>query len=128
MHQIDEPKFQILFHDHGIKEVVVRKDCRYTAEDVWRSVELGESHSPGKRFGVLMRAEEGAEVSGEARRAAASERYREHADALALCSSNLMQSIAGNLFVKINRPKVPTRFFDDREKAMAWLKERKEAG
>src|ERR1043166_8353604 len=111
MYQIEEPTFRLLFHEEEIKEVVVKKDCSYSADDVWRSVELAEDYMPGKRFGVLIRAEEGGQVSSDARRAAATERYYQHTGALALCSDNVMQSITGNLFVRINRPKVQTRFW-----------------
>lgn len=62
------------------------------------------------------------DASADARRAGASEEYSRHVAALALYSNRLHETIMGNLFLKINRPRVPTRFFDNREKALAWLR------
>jgi hypothetical protein len=42
--------------------------------------------------------------------------------AVALCSGNLSLKILGSLYIKINKPMIPTKFFDDREKGKAWLK------
>jgi len=57
---------------------------------------------------------------------AASIAYSEYTRALALCSDKLYLRIMGNLFLKVNRPIVPTRFFEKREDALQWL--RKKAG
>jgi hypothetical protein len=43
--------------------------------------------------------------------------------AVALYSNNLTLKIIGNLYIKLKRPASPTKFFDDRSKAIQWLKD-----
>ena len=71
-----------------------------------------------------MDGEENAKVSPEARRAVASEEYNKNVMALAVFSEKTLENIMGNLFVKINRPKVTTSFFDNRDNALQWLNDR----
>lgn len=75
-----------------------------------------------KKFYVLFEGEEDADVSSDARRAGASEEYTKHVAALALYSNKMHEIIIGSLFLKINRPKVPTKFFDNRDEAILWLR------
>ena len=90
--------------------------------DVWEAQDMSMSYVPGKKVYVLMETEDDFNVTVDARRAGASEKYAQHANALALYSKRLYEAILGNLFLKVNRPHVKTRFFDNREKAIEWLK------
>jgi hypothetical protein len=122
MKEFDTEAFRMVLHDDLLKEFIVKKDHELRESDVRMSLRLTEQHYPGVKFFVLLEAEAGAAVSHDARRLAASPEYSRHTAALALHSSNVLMAIAGNLFLKINRPKVPTRFFEDREKAIGWLR------
>ena len=122
MKEFETAAFRMLIHDNLLKEVIVKKGVTLQEKDVWESRDLSAAYKPGLKLYVIMEGEEGAEVSPDARRAAASDDYSKHTAALALGGSSLYQAIAGNLFLKINKPKVPTRYFDSREKALAWLK------
>ncbi len=123
MKEIDGGNFVLKLHDDLIKEVIVKKDRTFSLEDVKLSFELSDRENPGARYYTLVRGEEGSSVSSDARRAVASEQYNNRNAALALCQTNTAQKIGGNLFLKVNRPKVPTRFFEDDQKALEWLRE-----
>lgn len=112
----------MIIHDDLIKEIKVKKNVTLQANDIWESRDLTINYIPDKKFYVLLEGEEDSSVSGEARRAAASEEYKQHVAALALCSNKLHEKIIGSLFLNINKPKVPTKFFDNREDALVWLK------
>jgi hypothetical protein len=114
--------FIMTIHDDLLIEFKIKKDKTLEPKDVWESRDLSVNYLPGKKFLVLMEAADDIEISGEARRAGASEEYSKHVAALALNSSNLLYKIMGSLFLKINKPKIPTRFFDDRDDAIRWLK------
>lgn len=114
--------FLMKIHDDLLIEFKIKRDVTLQAVDVWESRDMSVDHIPGKKFLVLFEADDGADVSGDARRAGASEEYTRHVDALALYSQKLHEKIIGNLFLKINKPLVPTKFFDDRDEAIAWLK------
>lgn len=116
--------FKLRIHDNLLKEIIVRKNQTLEAKHVWESKELSKKVKPSEKFYVLIEGEEGASVSSEARRAAASDEYSRYTAALALCSDSTYMSIMGNLFLKINKPKVPTCFFEDKSKAMKWLENR----
>lgn len=122
MKTFETKAFLMTIHDDLMIEFKVKKNTTLQASDVWESRDLSIQHIPEKKFFVLFEADENADISGDARRAGASDEYTKHVAALALYSTKLHEKIIGNLFLKINRPKVPTQFFDDRDKAIAWLK------
>ncbi len=122
MKEFETDVFKMVIHDDLIKEVTVKKNKTFTEKDVWHSRDLSVQYKPEAKFLVLMEGEENSSVSSGARGAAASDEYHKNVAALALFSEKMMESILGNLFLKINKPKVPTRFFDNREKALEWLK------
>lgn len=103
-------------------EFKVKKNVNLQESDVWESRDLSVNYIPGRKFFVLFEGDEDASVSGDARRVGASEEYAKHVAALALFSNKMHEIIIGSLFLKINRPKVPTKFFDNREEAIAWLR------
>ena len=114
--------FKMTIHDNLIKEVKVKKNHTLSEKDVWESRDLSVRYKPNVKFFVLIEGEENTSVTVGARDAAASAEYFESVAALALHSKKMLEAIMGNLFLKINRPKVPTKFFDDREKALEWLR------
>ena len=114
--------YDMIVHDDLLIEFKVKKNVTLQASDVWESRDQSVAYLPGKKFFVLFEGDEDASVSGDARRAGASEEYTKHVAALALYSNKFHENIIGSLFLKINKPKVPTKFFDDRDKAIAWLK------
>lgn len=60
-------------------------------------------------------------TSREARELAASPEHSTHHGAVAFCSDKLAYKILGKLYIKINRPKVPTKYFTKRKEAVKWL-------
>ena len=106
----------------GYLEFKVKKDSLLEPEDLWLSRKQSLEYAPGKKFAVLMEAQDFFQIGSETRRVAASKEYSDGMIAVALCSSNLSLKILGSLYIKINRPQIPTKFFDDREKGKEWLK------
>jgi hypothetical protein len=121
MKEFDTSAFKMIIYDNLLKEIRVKKNIKYSEKDVWKSRDLSLEYKPGAKFFVLFEGEDGSTVSAAARSAAASDDYFKHVAALALYSDKTLESIMGNLFLKINKPKVPTRFFDKRDRALAWL-------
>jgi hypothetical protein len=122
MKTFDEKHYFMTIHENGLIEFKVKKGISFTAEDVWLSRDQSVNYKPGRKFYVLMESEEEFNPTPDARRAGASKEYAQHVAALAFYSSNVVLKIVGNLFIKVSRPVVPTRFFDEREKAIEWLK------
>lgn len=122
MKTFETSAFIMSIHDDLLIEFKVKKNVNLQATDVWESRDMSVNYMPGKKFFVLFEGDEDASASGEARRAGASEEYTKHVAALALYSNKAYERIIGSLFLKINKPLVPTEFFDNREQAIAWLK------
>jgi len=121
MKQFETNAFTLVIHDNLLKEFKVKKNVMLQEKDVWESRDLSVKYKPNTKFFVLVEGEENSQVSADARRAVASDEYYKDVAALALYSNKTLGAIGGNLFLKVNRPKVPTRFFDNREKALKWL-------
>lgn len=109
-------------HDDLLIEFKVKKDVTLKASDIWQSREQSTSYLAGKKFFVLMESEGTFTPSADARAAGASEEYTKHVSAVALFSNKSYEAIMGTLYLKISKPKVPTRFFDNRQKALEWLR------
>lgn len=122
MKQFETNAFNMTIHDDLLIEFKVKKNVKLQEKDIWESRDLSVQAFPGKKFFVLFEVEDNFDVSADARKAGASEEYSRHVAALALYSNRMHETIMGNLFLKINRPRVPTHFFDNREKAIAWLR------
>ena len=124
MKQFETDVFKVIIHDNLIKEFTVKKGIVLEEKHLWESVQLSEKYKPGSRYFVLFEGEENSDITADAKRAGASAEYAKYVAALALYSDKMLETIRGNLFLKINRPIVPTRFFDNREKAMDWLRQK----
>jgi hypothetical protein len=122
MEHYESENFSVTIHDDLLKEFVVKKDRELQADDVKASLNFSAQVSPGAKFFVLFEVQDGGRISHEARTVGASAEYHGHTAALALCSSALPMAITGNFFLKINRPKVPTRYFEERAGALEWLR------
>jgi len=110
-------------HDDLLIEFIVKKDVKLQESDIWESKQLSLDYLPGKKFVVLMESEGYMDASADARKAGASEEYSHHVKAVAMYRTKLHETVLGKLYLQISKPFVPTRFFDNREKALAWLRE-----
>lgn len=122
MKNFDSPNFTMNVHNNGLVEFKIKKGVSLTESDVWLSRDISTGELPGKKFVVLTEAEDEFKVTQGARQAGASKEYAQHVKAHALYTNHLTLKILSNLFIKVSKPVVPTRFFDDREKALEWLK------
>lgn len=126
MQTFDTERFTMKVHDNGLVEFTVRKGVTLTEDDVWLSNRLSTQHLPGKKLYVLTEAEGEFNPTPDARKAGASDKYASSVAAHALCSDDLTLKILGNLFISISRPKAKTKFFDERARALEWLKKQME--
>jgi hypothetical protein len=109
-------------YEDGYLEFKVKRDSLLEPDDLWLSRKQSLEYAPGKKFAVLMEAQDFFQIGSETRRVGASKEFSDGMTAVALCSGNLSLKILGSLYIKINKPPIPTKFFDDREKGKEWLK------
>ncbi len=121
MQKFETDIFYMTIHPNALIEFKVKKNCVLKAKDVWQSQEMSINYMPNTKFFVLMEAEGDFELSLDGRQAGASKQYSQHVNALALYSKSITHNILGNVFMKFSRPHTPTKFFDDKQKALNWL-------
>ncbi|HQQ92969.1 MAG TPA: STAS/SEC14 domain-containing protein [Bacteroidia bacterium] len=124
MKEFDQDHFRMRISDDLIKEICVKENKTLNAEDMKLTKDLSLQYKPNSRFYVLLEGEDNSNLTSEARQLAASSEYSRYTAALALCSTKLTHRVMGNLFLKVSQPKVPTRFFENRQDALTWLRQK----
>lgn len=122
MKKFDNDIYTMTIHEDFFVEFVVKQDAVLKEKDVWLSKQQAEEAYPNKKFYVMLSGEEFFQVTRETRDIAASEKFSTHLAAVALYSKELAMKILGNLYIKINKPIVPTKFFTDKSEAELWLR------
>jgi hypothetical protein len=122
MKRFETEVYTMVVNDNRLIEFKVKKDATLRASDIWQSRDQSWECYPGEKFFVLMESEGSFTPSADARGAGASDEYTKHVKAVAMFSNKMYESIMGSLYLKVNKPKVPTRFFDNRDKALEWLR------
>ena len=122
MKTFETAAYSMSIHNDTYLEFLGKRHVILNENDIWQSKEQAEAYMPGKKFYVLMGGEQFFQVSKEGREAAASDKFSTHLNAVALFSNELSLKILGSLYIKINKPNIPTRFFNDRTKAEQWLR------
>lgn len=109
-------------HDDGFAELLIKNEAVYDAKDILDGKRFATEYLPGKKIYFLLELEGEAYTTKEARELAASSEHATHHGAIAICSNRLPYQLLGNLYIRINKPKAPTRFFSNRNDAVKWLR------
>lgn len=83
--------------------------------------------SEGQPYTVLVVAEQLVTFSHEARELLASKQFMGMTVAKAIVFDGLGQRILGNFYLHVNKPHIRTRLFNDRARAIEWLREQLKA-
>jgi hypothetical protein len=131
MKTFETKAFLMTIHDDLLIEFKVKANVNLQASDVWESRDLSVNYMPHKKIFVLFEGHYYLFLIKKMKMPLFLEKLEElellknilkHVAALALYSNKAYERIIGSLFLKINKPLVPTEFFDNREQAIAWLK------
>lgn len=121
MKKFETDIFYMIVNNDALVEFMVKKGCVLKANHVMDAQKMSESCIPNSKFFVLMESEGDFHLSSDTRQFGASKEYAAHAHALALYSTSTPHKVLGNVFIKFSRPHTPTKFFDNRQKAIEWL-------
>jgi hypothetical protein len=120
---LESNKFIIKVYPNDFVEYVVKKDVLLDEKSAREAKKLLEDYKPGTKFFVLAEGLDFFRVTRGARRLGASKTFSTHMAAVAFCSNNFSLHLLGELYIKINKPAVPTRLFTNKKSAKEWLKE-----
>ncbi|MFL5753365.1 MAG: hypothetical protein ACJ76F_08160 [Bacteroidia bacterium] len=117
---IDFDVFSVSYRDDDIYVVEVKEDKEFTIANM---VELfsGLKRFGGKRLPVLVLCKYLASTTTEFMNYLAQEDSNPYSLADAFVLSSFNQKLMANFYMKIIRPKRPTRFFTSEEEASKWL-------
>lgn len=113
----------VSLRDDGIFQVNMKVLNREMEEkDVREMTEIIGEMGKGKTYPVLILIEEFNPIQKSASEYAASEEAGKYTKANAIVINSFAVRIGSNFFIKIFKPKRPTKMFNSEEKAVEWLK------
>ena len=120
---INLPKSTVHIDDDGIVISAYKKDSMVEIDDVYLNRETTLKLTGGKSCVTLIHLSNVTSVSKEARYYFSSAEWAEIFKAIALYATTPVNKSIGNFFLGINKPVMPVKLFDSKEKAIEWLKE-----
>lgn len=113
----------VFLRDDGILHIKIKPDNEFTVFDFNELVDAAKEIGNGKRFLNLINVGSNTLPDNEARIASSSEAGSVYKVADAFVINSLAQRLIANFYMKINKPFVPTKFFNNEDDAVIWLKE-----
>lgn|SRR5574343_57819 len=121
MKKMEADTFKLTVHPNGYTELLIKHNAIFDVNDIQESKKLIIQELKEKKAYILVEAEGTFYTSKEARELGASDTHATHHGAIAFCSDKLAYKLLGKLYIRINRPKVPTKYFTARKEAISWL-------
>lgn len=113
----------VFLRDDGILHIKIKPDNEFTVFDFNELVSAAKDIGDGKKFLNLIIVGKNTLPDDQSRIASSSEKGSIYKVADAFVINSLAQRIVANFYLKINKPFVPTKFFNNEEDAVVWLKE-----
>jgi hypothetical protein len=115
-------KYQVYVLAKNIYKLKLQSNIELDANDAIEIRSNFLSLSNGKKWGVLVDAENFFSTTSEFRQLSASKEYTDLRIALAIVTNSMATKIIGNFFIKVNKPASPTKLFSNEKQAFEWLK------
>jgi len=111
----------IIERGDGIIEVITSDDFMYERKHIMEIHNALLGLTAGKKRPLMMIGGKKTQISDDAMTFMASEESAETSTAEAFVIQSFFQRILANFYLKVKKPKVPTRFFSNQKKAETWL-------
>lgn len=115
-------KVRISLLEPHILENVILEGVDLDVPDIHQIKEENLQLAHGVPYVILVVSEPHCTITQDALQLTASKEFQQLTKAKALLISNLPHRIIGNFYMKLKRPAIKTKIFNDREKAMSWLR------
>jgi hypothetical protein len=115
-------KYQVYVLAKNIYKLKLQSNIELDANDAIEIRSNFLSLSNGKKWGLLVDAENFFSTTSEFRQLSASKEYTDLRLALAIVTNSMATKIIGNFFIKVNKPASPTKLFSNEKQAFEWLK------
>lgn len=111
-----------MFEDQGLIICEYKVGLKMNVEIAENIVDERLKYCKGRSYPILADARNLVSIDSKARKFYATEKSLEGVSAGAIYIDNYLVRMLGNVWHKIEKPKVPSRLFTDKEKALEWLK------
>lgn len=102
--------------------VTIKIGCTIEVEDIRKIKAYNLVQMSNKDYGLVVDAKYYTSVSAESRKIMATESLEKNRMATSIVIYEFSQRILGNLYIRFNRPTVPTRLFSNKDNAINWVK------
>lgn len=117
------PYAVIRHREDDILHFHIKEQKEFKVEYAKEMLSIIEEYGRGRKFYNLTTFDTVITGNRELREFSASPEAKKYTIAEAFVSGSLPVQLIGNVYIKLNRPVVPTRFFNNENAAIFWLKE-----
>lgn len=114
--------FELHIHEYGFYEIVVNEKEEFKIEDL-KNLVAAQLELGGFILPVLVLCSEHATTDAELLNTLSKNINNPYSKADAFVIKSMAQKILANFYIKINKPERPTKFFNNKEDALIWLKQ-----
>jgi hypothetical protein len=113
--------FEVEINDLGFYVVPVNETEEFSVEDLKKLVNA-QDELGGEKLPVLVLCAEHASTNSELLTTISKNKNNPYSKADAFVIKSMAQKILANFYIKINKPERPTKFFNNKDEAINWLK------
>ncbi|GAB4130959.1 MAG: hypothetical protein Fur0041_00740 [Bacteroidia bacterium] len=124
--RIETPFCTASLLEPGIVENKIKEGAFIDVSEIYLLKAANEKLSGNEKYGILVISADFNAISDEARNITADASFVRNTLGKALLVHNAASKLVGNIYISFNKPKMPTRLFTDRDKALKWLRDLKE--
>jgi hypothetical protein len=114
--------FSIQVLEPGYYEIFVNENVDFSADDFQKLLE-SQKKLGGEQLPVLILCSDNVSTDIELLKSLSKNANNPFTKADAFVISSIAQRILGNFYIKISKPERPTKLFNDKTEALAWLKQ-----
>lgn len=114
--------FELHIHEYGFYEIIVNENEEFKIKDL-KNLVAAQLELGGFILPVLVLCSEHATTDAELLNTLSKNINNPYSKADAFVIKSMAQKILANFYIKINKPERPTKFFNNKEEAIIWLKQ-----
>lgn len=119
---ISENKFILSFNHEGYYDLFIRDNVEIFIDDIIKLLEAQKKVS-GQKSPVLISGGQYSTTNTETLKYISANQNMPYSKCAAFVVSSISQKLLGNFYLKIYKPQRPTKFFNNKEDAVTWLKQ-----
>lgn len=123
---IDNDNFTLTIYSDDYMEYIVKPGAVIDANTVAETKKKVTDFRHGAKYFVYAEGVEFFTFTKEARALVATGEHLDNVYANAFYTTNISLLLLGEIFIKINKPAVPTKTFNSRQQAKEWLNEQRD--